>query len=75
MSARSLSALCLLGKFCSFANLNLKTGLIMSSFKGNIIFMLTSESHKLLKVLIEIIVQVFHDNNSYSAFLFLFFST
>ena len=26
-------------------------------------FMLTSGSHKMLKILIEIIVQVFHDNN------------
>ena len=47
------------------------SGLILSSFKGNMFFFLpTSESHKLLKILLETIVQVFYDNN----FFFKFFS-
>ena len=35
--------------------------LVLSSFKGNITFTLTSGLHKMLKILIEIIVKVFHD--------------
>ena len=37
--------------------------LILVGFKRNIIFMFTSGSDKMLKTLIEIIVQVFHDSN------------
>ena len=40
-------------------------GLFLSSFMGNIIFMLTSGSHKMLKLLKEIIV---HDNSFLSVF-------
>ena len=40
------------------------SGLILISFKGNIIFMMTSRSLKMLKILIEVIVQVFHDKFS-----------
>ena len=44
-------------------NLCRLSGLILCSFKRNIFLMLTSRLHKMLKVLIETIVQVFHDNN------------
>ena len=40
------------------------------SFKRNINFILTSASQKMLKISIEIIVQSFHENDFFSAFLF-----
>ena len=41
--------------------------LISIRFKENTVFMLTSGSHKMLKILIEILVQIFRDN-IFSAF-------
>ena len=35
--------------------------------------MLTSGLHRMLKIFIEIFIQVFHDNNFFSAFSFFFF--
>ena len=46
------------------------TDLISIHFKENKIFMLTFTLHKMLKILIEILVQVFHDNNFFRLFFY-----
>ena len=49
------------------------SGLISSGFRRNLVFIFNSGSHKMLKILIEIRTQVFHDNNFFLGFFVFYF--